>query len=618
MDETPHQGAPRVVDPRVTAALDWCQQRGIRGLTLVARFPIDDETRRALIEHPEVEGLVIGAVPDGAIPPERQGVLLPEQYSWRLPARVGRHILYMGTRSSLTARMIRTALLRGVSSIVCWDLDDWRQWGVPRLAAGKVASRMASAILRLPEIAPRLAGRVEWGPVTRWLDAHYAKALERALSRFPRLESAGAHGRPGPVVFACPTLVAGGAERQIVSTAIGLRERGVPEVIVLVSRLRDPPGNDFFLRHLLEAGVSVRELESPVDSAEDWASLPTSTATARRARDVREALQTLPAELLQDVMDLTTVLEELQPAVLHCWLDYSNVRAGLAGLLAGVPRILLSGRNVSPVHFAYIHKPYMRAAYRLLAERQEVRLINNSRGGALDYGRWLGLPLNRFEIIYNGVSLDETSRASPEAAREFRLRHDIPEGASLIGGLFRFSEEKRPLAWLQVAATVIATRPKTYFLLFGQGPLAPQMGRFLRDLGLGGRIRIAPPTQESLLAISAFDILLLTSRWEGTPNVAIEAQALGTPVVASGGGGVSESLSPGVTGRFVETGRVQDLAQAVIELLDHPQMRAAMGAAGPGFIHQRFSQDRMIDETCALYGWARGTRVPDGGRRSAP
>ena len=84
---------------------------------------------------------------------------------------------------------------------------------------------------------------------------------------------------------------------QIVNTAIGLRERGVPEVIVLVSRLRDPPGNDFFLRHLLEAGVSVRELESPVDSAEDWASLPTSTATARRARDVREAAHLFFANL---------------------------------------------------------------------------------------------------------------------------------------------------------------------------------------------------------------------------------------------------------------------------------------------------------------------------------
>ena len=56
----------------------------------------------------------------------------------------------------------------------------------------------------------------------------------------------------------------------------------------------------------------------------------------------------------------------------------------------------------------------MRPAYRAMARRPETRLINNSRGGANDYARWLGIKPNRFEILYNGVDCEHAQATAPE------------------------------------------------------------------------------------------------------------------------------------------------------------------------------------------------------------
>jgi glycosyltransferase involved in cell wall biosynthesis len=297
-------------------------------------------------------------------------------------------------------------------------------------------------------------------------------------------------------------------------------------------------------------------------------------------------------------------LLELRPEVVHCWLDYSNVRVGLAAVIAGVPRVILSGRNVSPTHFPYIHEPFMRAAYRVLAEQPGVLLANNSRGGADDYAAWLGLPDSRFRVVYNGVDLGAMERASLEEIARLRQSLGLSEKAFVVGGLFRFSDEKRPLLWLETAARVVQMRPDVGFLLFGAGPRLPDMELYLDRSGLGDRVKLAPPTSQNALALSSFDLLLLASQWEGTPNVVIEAQAVGTPVIVAGGGGAREALEPDVTGLFIENADAGALAQAVCDLLGDPVRRGAMAAAGPAFVRARFSLERMVTDTVEGYGLA--------------
>jgi glycosyltransferase involved in cell wall biosynthesis len=132
------------------------------------------------------------------------------------------------------------------------------------------------------------------------------------------------------------------------------------------------------------------------------------------------------------------------------------------------PRVVISGRNINPSHFA-LHQPYMDPAYRILAQLPSVTIINNSRAGADDYADWIGIPRDRIRVVYTGVDFGDRSRLSPSECAALRTVLKIPEGRFLIGGVFRLEEEKRPILWVQTAALLARQVPNMHFVMFGQG-----------------------------------------------------------------------------------------------------------------------------------------------------
>jgi len=588
-----------LVDPRVAAALAWCAAHGEGDLTLAIPFTLSTAQLQALLAESGVLSVLSMPPVDSGLSAERVGAFLPAEFSWCLPPRMARRIVYIGGRDSITARMIRTALRGGVRSMVFWDLDRWSSRSLLFMAMYKVLSKLWSlGLIVLSRVGAVMPGR------SALLEGIARYRLTRLLDSTHHLLPAPDAPVPGRIIMACPTLVAGGAERQIVNTVLGLCRGGDADVTVLVSHLFSPPGNDFFFEQLVTAGADVQEVQGPMSNLDAW-DRHESQPVARLTQQLRPLLHRFPPEIAQEVANLYITFRELRPAVVHAWLDHSCVCAGLAALMAGVPRVLLSGRNVSPVHFPYILQPFMRPAYRAMATRPETVYVNNSHGGAADYGAWLGLEGARFQIIYNGLDSDGVTRAAPDRIAEFRQRYGIPEQARLVGGMFRLSAEKRPALWVDTLIRLTSERDDIRGLLFGAGPLQSDLEAKLAQAGLGDRVRLVPPTKESILALSAFDVLLLASRWEGTPNVVIEAQAVGTPAVVCGGGGAREALLHGVTGLFVEQPNTTALAAALLSLLDDPGLRRRFGSAGPAFVAERFGLERMVSATLETYGFAR-------------
>jgi glycosyltransferase involved in cell wall biosynthesis len=647
----------RALDPRISAALTWCRASRINDLTVAAPFRLAISELQTLLTQPDVTSIIVTEPPPPGIDLQACGVFMPAEYTWRMPKARGKHLVYIGGRDTITARMIRTALSNGIKSFVYWDLDRWTRRPVPWLALYKLLSRLAGMAGALGVRASTGA----YGAAEAVADAA-VKAETAIRNRFgatpvvgigdpsdtqgPRAElcrsqlfstrvfesptrhrirrligdrSGGLrlHEKPVPrrIVMACPTLVAGGAERQIVNTAVGLRRRIDADITILVSRLFSPPGNDFFHKHLTKAGVEVREIRSPTSSRESWRQHCTADVEPV-LHQLHRMLKGLPPELGQELADTYLLLRALRPAVLHAWLDHSSVCAGLAALLAGVPRVILSGRNVSPLHFAYILRPYMRSAYRAMANRPETILVNNSRGGADDYARWLGLDSQRFRILYNGVDLSHARDTTPRQVSALRQGHGISEQALLVGGMFRLSPEKRPLLWVDTVTAVVKARADVFGIIFGAGPLLNKVKERIKRDGVERRIIVVPPTKDSAAALAAFDLLLLTSRWEGTPNVVIEAQATGTPVVVSGGGGAVEALEHGTTGLFVETADASALSAAVMSMVDDSGLRRRFGERGPAFVETRFGLERMLSETLQLYGFPQAQLRRDGTHRA--
>jgi glycosyltransferase involved in cell wall biosynthesis len=394
---------------------------------------------------------------------------------------------------------------------------------------------------------------------------------------------------PGRLVMVCGSLQPGGAERQLANAVRGLVRRGIRDITVLCAHLApgQPEAYDFFAPELAAAGVVARQIGRP------------SPLYARQPAGLLAAAARLPTALVCDAADLWRELVTLRPAVVHAWLDWSNIRAGIAAVLAGVPRIVLSGRNLNPSRF-FFHEPVMRAAYRALISQPGVVLVNNSLAGARDYADWLGVESERIGVVYNGADLPTPDH---DAAVAERRRVGVPDEALLVGSMFRFSPEKRPLLWLDTAAAILARRTDVIFALYGAGPMRAEIGGRIAALGLEQRVILPGLTGNPLAALGAMDVFLLTSEAEGTPNTVIEAQWAGRPIVACTAGGVAEAFLPGETGILVPRGDPEAIADAVLRLAADPAWRERIRSTGPDFVASRFGLDRMVEELIAQYGF---------------
>lgn len=397
--------------------------------------------------------------------------------------------------------------------------------------------------------------------------------------------------RPGAprVVSVIGSLAAGGAERQL---ALYLAESARRSLATheLVTLNRCVGVHAHHLPRLESRQVAVRAMGDE----------PHAGALARIRSDnaLRLRLRAVPAVLRPNVSDLAGEFLRTEPEIVHAWLDHANIVAGIAALTVGVPTLVLSLRSLNPSNFPMLHRGWMRPWYRAIVADPRVRLVANSREGAASYAEWIGLPPDRIGVVLNGVERDGAAAVDPEAVRRLRAELAGPDGL-LVCGVLRLSEEKRPALFAEVARRVCAEVPNVRFAIAGDGPLAEDLRAAIRPLG--DRFRFLGRREDIATLLSAADATLLTSRVEGTPNVLLESQAVGTPVVATRVGGVPDAVDDGQTGFLADRDDHDALVRGLVRLLTARDERLRMSAAARELIRSRFSIDAMVDGMHALY-----------------
>ena len=581
-------------DELIAAALAHARRVGRAPICLAASFALTAADVKCLIREEAINGLVSKHNPvelhrlQQQFPSANLGGYW-EPGLWALPLGAV-HVYFVGSWRLITLSMLREALRRQIVTLTVRCAREWVD--MPLDATHKLVAlrRRASRAARL--ISASSIRRA----VPRWVP-------QAGVATAPPLDAAMLHGMiaataperredfvPGRVVLVCGNLSPGGAERQVAYTARGLAQSAeIASAELMCDMLTGghPARYDFYLPLLQHAGVPARMIERYALSR---VMVSEPAALARRQAS-------LPEGFLLDVANLYRELVRLRPEVVHAWLDWSNTRAGLAAALAGVPRIVLSGRNVNPTHFA-LYQPYMDPVYAALCALPNVVFLNNSRAGAESYAEWLRLAPDRIKVIYNGLDMGPIDNT---AARAVRSRLGVPETAPLVGGIFRFHPEKRPLLWVDVASRVLRDNPDAWFVLFGQGVLEREMAKAAQGLGLAHRLVLPGIVDDVLSVMRTLDVFLLTSFGEGIPNVALEAQWAGTPVVATQAGGVAEALALGESGWIVDPPDADRLARCVSWMLGDAGARAQAQTAGPELIQERFGLQRMIDETVKAY-----------------
>jgi glycosyltransferase involved in cell wall biosynthesis len=387
------------------------------------------------------------------------------------------------------------------------------------------------------------------------------------------------------------SLGAGGAERQLVNLLIEQAARGHHDQTLLTVYPLEGAGGHY-APLLREHAVKLAVNNSPVTDA--------GIDLMRNNFEIVQAIKSIPFSFNAWVMDLWVEYALRKPTICHHWLDHPGIWGGVAAVLAGVPCVVLSGRNVHPGHFPYLRTDYMRPWYTWLSACPQVELMNNSASGAASYAEWIGIDPTRITVVPNGVNLDHLQPATPAQRAAIRSELGIPHEAVVVVGAFRLSEEKRPELFVDTFAAVRQRHREIHAVLMGEGPCLEQVHARVAAHGLDGCFHTIGRRSDLAAVMTAMDVFLHTAKFEGTPNVVLEAQQMAMPVVVTDAGGTAYATHDGVTGWCVPQADTASLAARLDDILtDLPAWREK-AKAGPAFVAARFAVNRMVDETVSV------------------
>ena len=220
-----------------------------------------------------------------------------------------------------------------------------------------------------------------------------------------------------------------------------------------------------------------------------------------------------------------------------------------------------------------------------------------------------GIPSSKISVIHNGI--DTSSWCLEQVQSNLREELHLDPAAPVIGYVGRIMPEKDLDTWIRGAALVAKRYPQARFVLVGEG----RDGGTLEDLKkLAGSLGIAdqiifPGYRRNLLPVYAtFDLFVLSSLREGLPNSILEAMALGLPVVTTDVAGAKELVVNGETGFVVPQKNAQEIADAILRILDDTQVKRRLGQAGRDQVEREFSFLKRLRRVEDLYGQVLGLK----------
>jgi glycosyltransferase involved in cell wall biosynthesis len=290
----------------------------------------------------------------------------------------------------------------------------------------------------------------------------------------------------------------------------------------------------------------------------------------------------------EDARAFVALLRELRGfELVHAHSSKAGVLARLAGWSARLPVVY------TPHGFGFVGE--MRAARRVFAHVVE-RVLAPPTAAIIgvcaferDLARANQLHPRMLAVVHNGSPPcgvdDGDTAASPHAAR-----------APIVGTVSALRRGKGVDVFLDAVPAILAAVPEASFVIAGDGPQRDE----LRAHPSAGRVRWEPYRPPASNHLRELDVYVLASSWEAFPIGPLEALACGVPQVVTAVGGTREAVVP-ETGLSIPPRDPDALASAVIELLRDPPRRARMAQASRERHAARFTVDRMVAGTAAVY-----------------
>ncbi len=270
--------------------------------------------------------------------------------------------------------------------------------------------------------------------------------------------------------------------------------------------------------------------------------------------------------MIQGLPKLVSYLKREKPAALLTTLHYNIEIAILAKHLArSKTRLIVREANTLSNQSKYCKTDQWSGQLAKWFYPWADQVLAVSHGVADDLSKVTGMSLARMKVVYNPVitpSLVENSRAV--------LDHPwlSDKAVPVVLGVGRLSEQKDFPTLIRAVAQVRSHRP-VRLLILGAGPDRESLTALAASLGIKEDVAFMGFVDNPYAYMKQADVFVLSSKWEGLPNVLIEAMAVGTPVVSTNcPSGAAEILANGKYGELVEIGDDRAMATAIAKVLE--------------------------------------------------
>ena len=291
---------------------------------------------------------------------------------------------------------------------------------------------------------------------------------------------------------------------------------------------------------------------------------------------------------------LLKVLQDKHADVVHLHGYGATTFGRLCAAWMGIPAILHEHANHTDTPW------FQKLADRHLARFTDVAIAVSASTAEFTTRARL-VPADRTHVVYLGAPLDEFARPrSPAEVAAARRALGVPDGTVAIGCVTRLMPSKGNEYLVAAAPAVLAAHSHARFYLVGEGELDQPLRAQATALGLGDRFVFAGFVRDVAAALSAMDIVVFPSLWEGTPLTAFEALAMGKPIVSTDADGLLDVLANGRDALVVPKRDAAALAAAIATLIIQPALAASL-AAGARATGARYDIDVFVRKMERLY-----------------
>jgi glycosyltransferase involved in cell wall biosynthesis len=315
---------------------------------------------------------------------------------------------------------------------------------------------------------------------------------------------------------------------------------------------------------------------------------PPHSALYQRAQEAGVPTVALPMRYEGDVVAawrLGNYLRRQQVDILHMHTPHAHTVGLLASLrYAKVLKVVSRRVDFQPIRNMISRWKYLRPAVQYVAVSEAVRHILIESGVAAC----------RVQTIHSGVDLQrfDTVAAAPAL---------FPAGMRVVGTVGHLAGHKGHRYLLEATKYLLDLEPQVGVVIVGDGKLRPALEAQAVALGIAERVCFTGFRRDVLAIMQQFEVFVFSSYLEGLGTAILDAMALRKPVVATHAGGIPEVVQDGVTGRLVPPREPYALAQAVSQLLHHPEQGRRFGDTGRQRVEQYFTAQHMATQTLHLY-----------------